>query len=125
MWNAPGTPQRIPTSFSAAPCGGLTRFTSGKPADLGQPKLTQEFNLSATRWAGRSAGRHRHRQILPHSVRDHRETRRSGLVRLQNDRSRDAVLRDALDAEDARIGDRCAETEERRGIPEAILRAHA
>ena len=38
VWNAPGTPQRIPTSFSAAPCGGLTRFTSGKPADLGRLK---------------------------------------------------------------------------------------
>src|SRR5881397_719107 len=38
-WNAPGTPQRRPTSLSAAPCEGLTRFTSGRPADLGRPKL--------------------------------------------------------------------------------------
>src|SRR5881628_1612296 len=37
--NAPGTPQRRPTSLSAAPCEGLTRFTSGRPADLGHPKL--------------------------------------------------------------------------------------
>ena len=27
--NAPGSPQRHPTSLSAAPCGGLTRFASG------------------------------------------------------------------------------------------------
>src|SRR6266702_4440255 len=38
-WNAPGTPQRRPTSLSAAPCEGLTRFTSGRPADLGRRKL--------------------------------------------------------------------------------------
>src|SRR2546430_17442362 len=37
--NAPGTPQRRPTSLSAAPCEGLTRFTSGRPADLGRRKL--------------------------------------------------------------------------------------
>src|SRR2546430_5894007 len=33
------TPQRRPTSLSAAPCEGLTRFTSGRPADLGRRKL--------------------------------------------------------------------------------------
>src|SRR5437667_1604173 len=37
--NAPGTPQRRPTSLSAAPCEGLTRFTTGRPADLGHRKL--------------------------------------------------------------------------------------
>src|SRR5207247_6687193 len=35
----PRTPQRRPPSLSAAPCEGLTRFTSGRPADLGRRKL--------------------------------------------------------------------------------------
>src|SRR6266498_2618192 len=85
MWNAPGTPQRIPTSFSAAPCGGLTRFTSGKPADLGRGKPTQTNPQSAIRnpqsglrtvdFSRRSARWDRNRQVLPHAVGDDGETR--------------------------------------------------
>src|SRR2546428_12216555 len=35
----PRLAQRSLTSLSAAPCEGLTLFTSGRPADLGHPKL--------------------------------------------------------------------------------------
>src|SRR5438034_2213435 len=35
----PRLAQRSLSSFSAAPCEGLTRFTSGRPADLGHRKL--------------------------------------------------------------------------------------
>src|SRR6266436_3220235 len=35
----PRLTQRHHASFSAAPCEGLTRFTSGRPADLGRRKL--------------------------------------------------------------------------------------
>src|SRR2546426_11362397 len=35
----PRLAQRRRTSLSAAPCEGLTRFTSGRPADLGHRKL--------------------------------------------------------------------------------------
>src|SRR6185437_6489901 len=35
----PRLTQRHHDSFSAAPCEGLTRFTSGRPADLGHRKL--------------------------------------------------------------------------------------
>src|SRR6266487_5930923 len=102
-WNAPGTPQRIPTSFSAAPCGGLTRFTSGKPADLGRPKLTQTNPQSAIRnpqlclrtigLSRSSTGGGGDREVLAHPVRDHGEARRPGLIGLQHHDPRDAVLR--------------------------------
>src|SRR5436309_8107322 len=35
----PRLAQRSHSSLSAAPCEGLTRFTSGRPADLGRRKL--------------------------------------------------------------------------------------
>src|SRR5881296_2693866 len=104
MWNAPGTPQRIPTSLSAAPCGGLTRFTSGKPADLGRRKSIRSVASAAVYLSRRRFRRDRHRQVLPHPVRDHRETGRSRLIRLQRHRPQRAVLRDVHDAENPDVG---------------------
>src|SRR5438093_4957725 len=101
---APGTPQRIPTSLSAAPCGGLTRFTSGKPTDLGRWKSILSVSLAAVYVSRRCARRDSHGQILAHPVRDHGETGRAGLIRLQCHGADGAVLRHAQHAENASVG---------------------
>src|SRR5438445_1995970 len=118
MWNAPGTPQRIPTSFSAAPCGGLTRFTSGKPADLGRRKPTQTSCLRTIHLAGRSPRWDCGREILAHPIRDHRETRRSRLIGLERERAGEAGLRAAQHAKNAGVSDGAAQFEQRGRVAE-------
>src|SRR6266576_4854505 len=124
MWNAPGTPQRIPTSFSAAPCGGLTRFTSGKPADLGRLKGNHDAlpTVNLSRGGLRRDG---HREVLPHAIGDDGEARCSRLIGLQRHGPQGAVLRDVHDPEDPRVGNGGAQAKQRRRIREAVLRGDA
>src|ERR1043166_8849533 len=81
--------------------------------------------LAAVHFPRRRSGRHRHGQVLPHPVRDHRKARRAGLIGLEQHRPRHAVLRDPNDAEDARVGHGSAQTEKGRGVRESVLRGDA
>src|SRR2546422_6061780 len=53
--------------------------------------------------------RDRHRKVLAHPIRDHRETRRSGLIGLERERASETVLRHAQHPKNAGISDRSEE----------------